>query len=402
MTGVRVFVSHSFGQDHTLLDAIDAELGADFRLYIDKDQNLPGWEWRKKVHVALAECDAAIILFNNRGMLQPYWVLKEATILLWRAAIDPSFAILPVRLPEVDPGAFNASPFEPLKLKDIILLKSADASDIAAAARARVHGMTRSLTPLDRIREAIKDALRDVGDGTLSLASQDILGSAAWRPGEDRKAGFAGLLAERMLAGKPESCLKTTLDVLTAVKPALKQQTGRQILKATGALWVEAEAAGGIRTASSVAINGRLLADFTVRQYLERAFPYGRDIRLAPVDSRPDEDASEYYVAKIRQWARTETGRPGEPDADIDFFLRQILGKDLFVLLPGLPDDTVLRALREWLPEATVVIGTGERLPDSTRRPANVRYLEPELDLALEKQAHWTYIRVDQFVRSLP
>src|ERR1700694_2670824 len=104
MAKTRVFVSHSSkGADAAKrLDDVHSGLqGRGYDVLMDICDIRSGEEWRQKIHRMLAQCHAAVILFNQDA-IDSRWVLKEATILAWRHALErPAFKLLPVRLGDV-------------------------------------------------------------------------------------------------------------------------------------------------------------------------------------------------------------------------------------------------------------------------------------------------------------
>ena len=65
---------------------------------VDKDRLQPSDDWNHRLNLWLQECHAAIILFSKRAIENSGWVAKEATILSWRADLNPDFKLFLVML----------------------------------------------------------------------------------------------------------------------------------------------------------------------------------------------------------------------------------------------------------------------------------------------------------------
>src|SRR4051812_22521751 len=158
----RLFVSHSSGEGpareqlkqiclaieqaggmRTLADSESVEV------IVDHANIQPGQEWPRNIHEWLAEADAAVILFSPRT-LKSKWVMKEAAILSWRKALDPSFKLLPVRMPGVDEAEFTTGVFSALGLSNVQFVNHDDPAAIANAVGAAIGPLRRMRTPFDR------------------------------------------------------------------------------------------------------------------------------------------------------------------------------------------------------------------------------------------------------------
>jgi hypothetical protein len=69
-------------------------------VFLDKKNIEPGDDWRQRIYVALARCDAAILLISPCALDDgKVWVAYETHILLWRkATFEPNLKIVPVLL----------------------------------------------------------------------------------------------------------------------------------------------------------------------------------------------------------------------------------------------------------------------------------------------------------------
>src|ERR1017187_5155766 len=120
--GTKLFVSHSSHADasRTRLRTVCQKLeNAGFFVLVDYEEIKSGDAWRDRIHTSLAECQAALILFDEEALNSP-WVLKEATILSRRRALEKdSFRLFPVRLGSVAKDDLETKQFAPLLLNEI-------------------------------------------------------------------------------------------------------------------------------------------------------------------------------------------------------------------------------------------------------------------------------------------
>jgi len=399
---IRVFISHSSGGDPTLVNALRGELeGMGYVVLLDQQDITTGSRWRERIHAFLADCHAAVILFSRRALDESDWVFKEATVLAWRAAIDPGFTLVPVLLPGVTTADFRASRFEPLALSEIQHQAAADPAAIAAIVRQAVGTSAPFDTPLDLLRVEIIDQLSGagVGDGMLEAVCERHLKATGWQPGEDRKVTFARLLSEKIFSVEKQ-VLQVALEVLGSLRPA--REVAARIVAALAPLWVEPDAAGQIPPVAGrrvgdrdVALNGTL-PDFTASSYVARAYPLSSLWVLVPVDDSDLGDFVGHVVERVRAYGRMRSpGLRGRPDALVD---RWVTGFSypFFVLLPRVPpDEESLLKLRGVYPNVTYIIPTQERLPAREELYPGVRSLVPELDLDLELAAFMEYANAE-------
>jgi hypothetical protein len=391
---IRVFISHSSGGDSALVNALRAELeGLGYVVLLDQQDITTGSRWRERIHAFLADCHASVILFSRRALDQSDWVFKEATVLAWRAALDPSFKLVPILLPGVTAADFQASRFGPLALSEIQHQAAADAAAIAAIVHGVVGTPTPFSTPLDLLRVEIADQLSSggVGDGILEAVCASHLGVRGWQPGEDRKRTFARLLSEKIF--RADRVMEVALEVLGSLRPA--KDVAARIVAALAPLWVEPDAAGQIPpvarrklTDRDVALNGAL-PGFTAPNYVARAYPLSTLWMLIPVDDSDLGDFVGHVAERVRAGAREKALRlRGQPDALVDLWLKSF-PYPFFVLLPRIPpDEASLRELRALFPNVTYIIPTQERLPAPGELYPGVRCLLPELDPNLELAAY--------------
>jgi hypothetical protein len=395
---IRVFISHSSGGDPALVNALRAELeGLGYVVLLDQQDITTGSRWRERIHAFLADCHASVILFSRRALEESSWVFKEATVLAWRAALDPSFQLVPILLPGVTAADFQASRFGPLALSEIQHQAAADAAAIAAIVHGVVGTPAPFSTPLDVLRVKIADQLAAVGDGILELACERHLGVARWTPGQDRRRTFADRLSRKILASEG-NVLREALVVLDAL--GADAEVRERVVQVLAPLWVEPDAAGLIprvaarRVAgdSDLALHGNHLAEFTAEMYVGRAYPLSRLAKLVMVEDGDAGDFAGHVAERVRAFVRSRLpGSPRRDDAFVDGLIRR--SPDPFlVLLPRVPPDAgALQSLRGLWPNATFIIPADEPLPEDEPLYPGVRYLRPELSLEREQEAYDAY-----------
>ncbi|WP_432837611.1 toll/interleukin-1 receptor domain-containing protein [Dactylosporangium sp. CA-092794] len=151
----RIFISHSANGDPFaagVRDAVADKLRAlGHTPLVDAELIHPGDRWRATLLGWLGSCDAAVVLITSRAA-DSDWVRAEATILGWRAWLNPAMRVVPVLL---DAGASSATldglGLRPVQLRDIQVLKatevdgdSADSLAEAIAGRFAAYAAGRS------------------------------------------------------------------------------------------------------------------------------------------------------------------------------------------------------------------------------------------------------------------
>jgi hypothetical protein len=119
---LRVFVSHSAKDDQragAVLDAVISGLREKgYTPLADRDGLKPAMEWRSELYRWLAECDAGIVLLNEKALASK-WVQREINILMWRRALSGHPVVVPVLLDGLktaDIKKHGLSELEPIEL----------------------------------------------------------------------------------------------------------------------------------------------------------------------------------------------------------------------------------------------------------------------------------------------
>ena len=119
----RIFISHAANDTVGIgrlrgLTLLLADAGYD--VLLDLDNLRPGDRWRREIYTWIGLSDTAIVLVSPRA-LEPEnpWVAREASILMWRQALDPKFRLVPVLLDGLDFSALDQGGFRDLLATEV-------------------------------------------------------------------------------------------------------------------------------------------------------------------------------------------------------------------------------------------------------------------------------------------
>lgn len=408
MGKLSVFISHS--TDHTnvadmeRMRAIVAELEAgDGGLDVmwDGGEIKSADDWRARIHIMLAECRAAIILFSERALTQSQWVLKEATILCHRRARDNGFRVLPIIMPDATESRLTEGAWAPLAFNTIQYQResAADIADLVKKARAGLESVASKRTLLDDLAEAIAAHLENAPVTGLKAASELHLARKDWEGAPTVQLGFSKGLARMLLQTRTLTEAVTLLDSIHGITP----DEAQEVFNLIAPLWVDGDAAAPLysgvlhgRPHFDVGLNGLRLGLYTANSYVRRAHP---ETSLPVLHVVPDSNAGdmvEHIAESLRGDVRKAFPDLSElPDDIIDESLNDVNVRR-FVYVPALLNDTELTGLRAVYSHPTFIFGTGATLP-TTPPPAGVHYLRPELDTEREKAAlkEWMVARTN-------
>jgi hypothetical protein len=97
-----VFVSYN-SLDHAAVESIARALGErGLTVFLDRWELVPGRPWPEALEERLDKCTAAAVVLGPYGM--GAWQQREHYLALNRQARDPAFGVIPVILPNADPG----------------------------------------------------------------------------------------------------------------------------------------------------------------------------------------------------------------------------------------------------------------------------------------------------------
>ncbi|MFZ4703509.1 MAG: toll/interleukin-1 receptor domain-containing protein, partial [Candidatus Methylumidiphilus sp.] len=371
---------------------------------VDKDRLKPSDDWNHRLNLWLQECHAAIILFSKRAIENSAWVAKEATILSWRAELNPKFKLFPVMLKgETTPddlkrvcsGVLQIDRFQCVhdaqEAKDIL-------DGIAEALDALKDLAKLPLTPMEILQEGIAKILDQCTEASLRLALEDICGRQP-ETLADKKA-CANRLAQLFLETKPDNptlCFATFQQGLGPLKPLPCPQEAIDLLKLVRSLWVEPDDAAALRLAKihrhHVALNGHCISAkgpdnktrcYTLERYIERAWPLSKDkfLIVSLTGAKP--------LEQIQQEIRDNCLGllPPCPLPNADQLSDQAVNEDvrtIIVLIPaykdkgGLPDPDSLKKLLELFAIYNKIMLVFDLRDEHPELPPTVKYAQHKL-----------------------
>lgn len=421
---MRIFISHGLDKavdaDMQFLDALDAALqAAGHQVLLDRSQLALGDAWQHVLHELLAECDAAVLLLSPRALTRP-WVLKEATILAYRKALQAGFPLYPVLLGGVQPPQLDTEHFSPLCLLDLQAhqqptVDAAGAQALAAQLHQRLAGWLAQqggaapTTPLELLQQELQDLFRQAASPpALQQLCEALTGRPLqWRPGGATGADAAQLIAATLVNGLNKASADGPQPLATLIRQldrafGLGSERATRVLKLLAPLWTRpadaallADAAGRNRLPAGPAQPGRAVAlqcelgDFCAEQHVRRALmPTQRGQVVCTLAGGHSDNRLDELKAAIRQEYRRRNRMPAStPDSRVDERLAQT-GTALeqcttaFFLIPDPPPDAALLAeLRACFPRLTFILHSTGPLPEPL--PPGVLAL-PAIDTDLE------------------
>jgi hypothetical protein len=403
----RLFVSHSSRTPedlHRLKDLCTLLKQAGYYILVDKNADhgnqeaeiYPGDDWELRINEWLAECDAAVILFNTTAIKKSDWVKKEATILSWRREVQENFTLIPVLFSGVDPNQLKQGLYGVLRItKDQCITGIEEVGALATRLQVGLGPPgSHDDTPFGRLEEIVRKILQQHADSDTLKQAWNALESdnkPEWNPDETER--FAGALTRFLLRDRI-SVLESLQRLVDRIRPRIKHERAQELVKCLACLWVEQSAAGGLSGASHdshiVALNGNFLPTFTAERYIERAWPLSDRRHFVPVDQQMARTPAGIQEA-VRKYFRP----PDMPDnpamnAKLD---RRIAARSepIVVLLmlgcdnpaqPQWPDPKLLSDARVPFPNLIFLLGAGDSPPVWSPKP--IRLLTPPLDTDLE------------------
>jgi hypothetical protein len=388
-----VFISHSckdFGRDpraglsekdaklralrlkfcRKLRDTLAAALKKDkrFKVFLDVRGGLrAGDVWRSGLHDALRTCSAGIVLLTPES-LESRWVLKEATILSWRAFMAEPMVLVPIVL-DVSRAQLEERGFGALDLDAIQWLKVngtdeaeiervvKEAADVLRQKYKSLHAGPRDLTDTEAWIETLATTLGNaIGATTINLNNRYLLGMCREleiEPTDAKRFNSNPLVhvAAHVLLADWEQIIRFLRHVGNPSGPQRQE-----LQQAVAALWVDPASAAWMlsKDAKVVAIDTAETA--SAREYIARSFcnrfPADRLIQPSDVTGGTEGDV----LAEIKKCLGQVL--PIEDAAALALDLEKN-GRVYVVLGPGSTRPSVLDLVTRDYPQFTFVVAAG-------------------------------------------
>jgi hypothetical protein len=253
----------------------------------------PGDEWRRGIHRALRKCIGAVLLLSPEA-LQSGWVLKETTILVWRALLGEPVLVIPVRLgvssEDLQDHGFDPAGIDAIQAETVREPTQAERERVVASIVERFDAHSRDLRAVNSMWSTTVGRWVTQVAGMLHMSEPSyaaemfrILGLAQ---DDDRFDDPHLTVAGELLDSDPDD----VLDVLNVVNGARTPPELQQLRRAVRWLWVSARAAHrlphvasrpGLRLAAIDAAEPLTGEDYVLRAYCGGLRP---DRVLAPDD----------------------------------------------------------------------------------------------------------------------
>jgi hypothetical protein len=403
---VRIFVSHS-SKDIALTRAVCQELGSPdpagrtcetavaVDILADYARLQDGAPWPKQLHEWLAKSHAGLILLTKDALASD-WVLKEATILTWRQTLEDRFKVFVVADPTVvTADALKTHRYAPLSMPSIQWIDSLDAGTIAARVRQAI-GAAPTPTLFERMVGELTDLLSEtVKPNTLrTLAERLRVDPPAWDPQRREGDQYLEEIARRLLS-ESLGGFNGVNDVIAELVKTVQVEPLIDILDFIAPYWVDAEVAGrlralrGRRPPGAAALN-TTLPTHSGLMYIRRAHHMGYDYLLPDVAGGDAGRTAAEISEQICNWVRGRSYAPATADENAVRDALKAWPTPIYVVLPERVDPDVLVDLRTWFESVIFVMPTGPSL-DPDERFADVDWLQPVLDSAIEKREHINY-----------
>jgi TIR domain len=218
----QIFISHSANHDAgaaAVRDAVAKRLGElKHTPLFDVALINPGDRWRAKLLGWLGSCHGAVILLTNRAVYRE-WVRAEATIIGWRAYLNPAMLVVPVLLDEDTSSSWlDELGLGPVQLRENIQFLNAselgnpDAEAIAEAIAERFVGYQAGLARDDPMAQWLKRVRVHLDGNRFLEEAAELLGV----PELDRidVGSLCGAVADRLLHSNAIAIEQAVLELI--------------------------------------------------------------------------------------------------------------------------------------------------------------------------------------------
>jgi hypothetical protein len=365
---LRVFISHSSADREFTLsvrDELVAQAPATLNLEVLLDQStlVAGIPWPPQLHEMMACCHAAVLLLTESAV-QSQWVLKEATILAWRAALDSAkFRLFIVKLPAVSDERLKQAGFGPLMLDQTQRVNADKGPDIAAAVLKELKlmpGATAALDrdiPLDSVVLGLSTKFRRVDDDGLEVLRTKLkLPPAPWQPSDYNQSPDAVLVARHLMRGQLGN-YGSIVELMADLAEWTPTDVVTAIFRQLAPYWVPQEQAAELPAlrsrygSRSAALIGRFVGDYSAEMYVRRAHCGNLSVDFATILCINAGDLKDHIVTELCAWYRATLGLAKlGPDEDARETI-ELINRDTrviyVVVVAVLPPEDVIRDLTQ-------------------------------------------------------
>ncbi|MFJ4976884.1 toll/interleukin-1 receptor domain-containing protein [Streptomyces coeruleorubidus] len=248
----QVFISHSSRRDPlaTLVRERIAEglAAKNHEVKVDTDALRPGQDWCPTLFRWLADCDAAVVLFN-REALDSFWVRREVNVLMWRRALNPGLLVVPVLIggltsadvkdhgfSDVLPVQFARPPAEALdgSAVDSLVSQVLDEFAVLPDMNGQPDSMRRWIELVAEYLECTRKKQALIEAGRALGISDEYLPDSEVHPGAGR------YIAQQMLDAAPSARL---MGAMQAIAPHLDDSSLQRLITQVAPAWISGEAA---------------------------------------------------------------------------------------------------------------------------------------------------------------
>jgi hypothetical protein len=408
MASADIFVSHSSLDTQLTRDVCD-RLGvgstsdSGYRVLADVDNLEADNDWPRYLLEWMARCHAAVIMLTENAA-RSKWVLKEATILSARRALDSSFKLFIVKFPNTE-TLLAEQGYGPLFLTMIQHVGANDPDSIVATVRRELGEPVLSDTPFDTLLGRLTDVLQSVKDNALARVSRK-LNTIPPRLviTQSERTRQLETIARHLVCGDLGS-YKGIAELIDELNES-GAEVVRNILRLVSPYWVEPAAAGQLppllvsSPRRAAAINGARVPDFTGPLYVRRAHGPSLRQQLIPIAGGNHDQLVEHVTQEICTFMRKRRNTPGATNDEVISDLNADRPRWYAILPPPLPDAETLRDLMDRFPTVAFILWTGQTL---VRDPAlqDIVWLQPEVDVTREQQEHRAYREAEDILAEL-
>jgi hypothetical protein len=406
MNALKLFISHSSHTNENLdiLDRVCEALQDDFKVLVDKEI-LPNEEWFPCLYEYMNECHGAVILLSNKA-LESDWVRAEAAILGNRRRMNAKFKLILIPLDglaieQIDKQSF----FKAISITDFQAIRDCQTTaEIITKLSEALQDFKSSKppsTPLEKMTNQVQDVLIQIqkkNPEAFLVALQEGLNkiNSEFESSADNLAD--GLV--RVLLRDPQKIFDNIKLLFEELYLLIEKSEANKIMDIVKGHWVHPEAAVLLSNARAeqqpVAINGRQVDDFSGDCYARKAWPVPTTYKLVTVNQ------NERGFPQIEQALLSQV----PPQTMADRLKKPYLDKfpdPLILVFPfpdsnsnsAFPDEFLLEEIKTKLKNVTVIISTGEKIPEHLHY---VNPLTPLLTQQLEDDQYLSYTFVNQYV----